>query len=89
MRTQRTIYLNENDLDALKKASHIMYAIADAIGEEGLNFRFSSFDVEGLTILKEHPDHKFSGADFNLCGRCELFKYAGELNDIIKMEENI
>ena len=54
MRTQRTIYLTDDDFDALHKASLILFNIAEAVGKDGKDFPFTSFDIETIAMKKNH-----------------------------------
>ena len=85
MKRKQIIALTNEDFDALHKASLIMYCIAEALGKNGKDFPFSSFDLETIAMRKDH-DCQFMMTDFSSING-GLQTYASNLNEIIEKEE--
>lgn len=85
MRTQRTIYLTDADFDALHRASLILFAIAEAVGKDGKDFPFTSFDIETIAMKKNH-NFEFMLTDFSHING-GIGTYAEKLRTIIQKEE--
>ena len=85
MKRKQIITLSNEDFDALHKASLIMFCIAEALGKNGKDFPFSSFDLETIAMRKDH-DWKFMMTDFSTING-GLGTVADKLNEIIEKEE--
>lgn len=85
MKRKQIIILSDEDFDALHKASLIMACIMDALGKDGTNAPFSSYDLESIAMRKDH-DAAWSAVDFSYPISDGLHTCADKLNEIIVKE---
>lgn len=86
MKRKQIIILSDEDFDALHKASLIMACIMDALGKDGTNAPFSSYDLESIAMRKD-SDVAWMAADFSYLINGGLYTCADKLNEIVVKEE--